>query len=92
MKEGLENDMLLNSGVDVEQETTNIFQDLLNEGCSELYLGCSEISSLNFLVKIMHVKVFNGWSDKSFDMLLEILKAAFPMCSANIPSSLYEAK
>ena len=39
----------------------------------------------------MHVKVLNGWSNKSFDML-ELLRAAFPMCSSIIPSSFYEPK
>ncbi|KAA0048107.1 uncharacterized protein E6C27_scaffold385G001860 [Cucumis melo var. makuwa] len=40
----------------------------------------------------MHVKVLNGWSNKSFDILLELLRAAFPICSSTIPSSFYEAK
>ena len=44
----LENDMSFNSGV--EEETTNIFQELLNQARCELYPGCSEFSSLNFLV------------------------------------------
>ena len=39
----------------------------------------------------MHIKVLNGWSNKSFDMLLELLKNAFPI-GASIPSSFYEAK
>ncbi|TYK11884.1 uncharacterized protein E5676_scaffold177G00390 [Cucumis melo var. makuwa] len=43
-------------------------------------------------VGLMHVKVLNGWSNKSFDMLLELLRAAFPMCNSTIPSSFYEAK
>ncbi|KAA0040340.1 hypothetical protein E6C27_scaffold460G00450 [Cucumis melo var. makuwa] len=43
-------------------------------------------------VGLMHVKVLNGWSNKSFDMLLELLRAAFSMCSSTIPSSFYEAK
>ncbi|KAA0051737.1 uncharacterized protein E6C27_scaffold60G001270 [Cucumis melo var. makuwa] len=43
-------------------------------------------------VRLMHVKVLNGWSNKSFDMLLELLRAAFPMCNSTIPSSFYEAK
>lgn len=47
----------------VEQETTNIFQELLNEARSELYLECSEFSSTKFLVKLMHVKVLNGLSN-----------------------------
>ena len=66
MEEGLENEMQMNIVVDIEKETTNIFKDLLNEARSELYPRCSEYSSLNFLVKMMHVKVLKGWSYKSF--------------------------
>ena len=40
----------------------------------------------------MHVKVLNGWSNKSFDMLLQLLKRVFQICSTTIPSSSYEAK
>ena len=87
-KEGLENEIPFNIGV--EQETTNIFQKLLNEACNELYFDCSEFSSLNFLVKLMHINILNGWSNKSFDMLLELLKTTFPM-GTTISSSFYEA-
>ena len=82
--------MSFNSGV--EQETTNIFQLLLNQTRSELYPSCSEFSSLNILVTLMHAKVLDGWSNKSFDILSEMLKRVFPMCSTIIPSSFYEAK
>ena len=41
---------------------------------------------------MMHVKVLNGWSNKFFDMMLELIKRVFPMCGTNIPSSFYEAK
>ncbi|KAL0536338.1 hypothetical protein IC582_025284 [Cucumis melo] len=89
----LEDEMAMNVGVNIDEDTTNnIFQDLLNQARNELYPGCSEFSSLNFLVKLMHVKVLNGWSNKSFDMLLELLRAAFPMCNNTIPSSFYEVK
>ena len=39
---------------------------------------------------LMHIKVLNSWSNKFFDMLLELLKVEFPMTA--IPSSFYEAK
>ena len=90
--EGLKNEISFSIGVDIEQVTTNIFQKLLNKTRSEIYLDCLEFSSLNFLEKLMHVKILNGWSNKSFDMLLELLKAAFPMCSSTISSSFYKAK
>ena len=76
MKEGFENDMSFNSSV--EEETTNIFQKLLNQARHELYPGCSEFSSLNFLVTFIHIEVINGCSNKSFDMLLQLLNV-FPM-------------
>ena len=40
-EEGLENEMSFNIRVDIEQETTNIFQDLMNEARNELYLSCA---------------------------------------------------
>ena len=43
------------------------------------------------MVKLMHVKVLNCWSDKSFDMLLQLLIDAFPKGS-NIPKTYYDAK
>ena len=46
--------------IDIVEDTTNIFQALLNEARHELHLSCSEFSSLNFLVNLMHVKVLNG--------------------------------
>ncbi|KAA0043014.1 GDSL esterase/lipase [Cucumis melo var. makuwa] len=45
-EEGLENDIPFNSGV--KEETTNIFQEILNQARSELYPDCSKFSSLNF--------------------------------------------
>ena len=74
-----------------ESDNSNLFDDLLGEPCDQLYPSCTKYSSLNFLVRLMHIKVLNGWTNKSFDMLLEWLKKAFPM-DASIPSSYYEAK
>ena len=74
MNEGLENEMSFNSEVDLEEDITNvIFKELLKQESRELYLGYSEFSSLNFFITMMHVKVLNGWSNKSFDMMLEII-------------------
>ncbi|KAL5756466.1 hypothetical protein ACOSQ2_021212 [Xanthoceras sorbifolium] len=40
---------------------------------------------------LMHIKCINGWSNKSFSMLLEFLKDAFPMCD-KLPTSNSDAK
>ena len=63
----------------------------MNEAYNELYSGCSKISSLNFLGKLMHIKVLNNWSNKFFDKLLERLKVVFPV-GTTIPTSFYEDK
>uniref|UniRef100_A0A9I9ELE9 Uncharacterized protein n=1 Tax=Cucumis melo TaxID=3656 RepID=A0A9I9ELE9_CUCME len=45
--------MSMNVGEDIDEDrTNNIFQDLLNEARNELYPGCFEFLSLNFLVKL----------------------------------------
>ena len=54
------------------------YDDLFAALRSELYPGVSSFSSLNFLVKLMHLKVLNKWINKSFDELLKLLKLAFP--------------
>ena len=41
IEERLKNEMPFNIGVDIEEETTNIFKDLLTEARSDLYPGCS---------------------------------------------------
>ena len=58
---------------------------------SELYLGCRKYSTLNFLVKLMHLKVINKCSNHYFDGLLELLVDAMPDGTI-LPKSNYEAK
>ncbi|KAL5542126.1 hypothetical protein UlMin_009836 [Ulmus minor] len=66
------------------------YDDLFAALRSELYHGVSSFSSLNFLVKLMHLKVLNKWTNKSFDELLKLLKLAFP--KIDLVESYYEAK
>ncbi|XP_026449694.1 uncharacterized protein LOC113349871 [Papaver somniferum] len=72
-------------------EASTKFEELLGKAKQELYLGCTDCSSLNFLVELMHLKVLNRWSNKSFEMHLELLKKSFPKDNT-IPNSYYEAK
>ena len=65
--------------------------NLFGEAHKVLYLGCTKFSTLTFLVKLMHIKVLNRWSNKSFDMLLELLLDAFPN-GTSIPKSHYDMK
>ena len=93
MRESLENEISFISGVDLEEDRTNVvFNELLNQPSHEPYPDCSKFSSLNFLVTMMHVKVLKCMSNKCFDMILQIIKRAFLMCGTNAPGSFYEAK
>ncbi|PHT83946.1 hypothetical protein T459_12389 [Capsicum annuum] len=73
-----------------EKESTT-FDKLLKEDERELYPGCKKFSKLSFLVKLLHLKVYNQWSNKSFDMLLELLKEALPTDEI-LSKSYYDAK
>ncbi|KAA0067295.1 Transposon, En/Spm-like protein [Cucumis melo var. makuwa] len=74
-----------------EQDEFDKISGMFPEIEEELYPGCLKFTSFNFLVKLMHIKVLNRWSDKSFDMLLELLNEAFPN-GVKLPVSYYEAK
>ena len=63
----------------------------MNEARNELYPVYLKNFSLNFLVKLMHIEVLNGWSNKFFDMLLELLKETFSAGTAT-PTSFCNAK
>nr|ABA93478.2 transposon protein, putative, CACTA, En/Spm sub-class [Oryza sativa Japonica Group] len=67
------------------------FYRLVDDASQELYPGCKTFSKLNFLVCLLHTKFLGGWSDKSFDMLLDLLREAFPE-GAELPKNFYEAK
>nr|XP_048326795.1 uncharacterized protein LOC107433057 [Ziziphus jujuba var. spinosa] len=67
------------------------FSGLFAEVESELYPGCTKFSALTFLVRLMHIKALNHWSNKSFSMLLELLKEALPE-GTKLPKSYYKAK
>jgi hypothetical protein len=56
----------------------------------ELYPGCKNFSKLRFLVRLLHTKLLGGWSDKSFNLLLDLLKDAYP--ESAIPKNFNEAK
>ncbi|KAI3458716.1 hypothetical protein Pfo_015379 [Paulownia fortunei] len=73
------------------EELGESYISMFEEAHQELYSGSTNFSAFSFLVKLMHVKVLNGWSNKSFNMLLQLLREVFPKLNA-IPTSHYEAK
>ncbi|XP_060969955.1 uncharacterized protein LOC133037137 [Cannabis sativa] len=75
-----------------EQPTTNPhFDDLFEKIEAELYPGCDWISSLNFLAKLLHLKVRGKIPNNIFEELLKLLKFAFSK-ENNIPATYYEEK
>ncbi|KAL5738806.1 hypothetical protein ACOSP7_031567 [Xanthoceras sorbifolium] len=56
------------------------FYKLLVEVEQPLYPNCEKYSNLAFIVKLMHLKCINDWSDKSCSILLEYFKDVFHMC------------
>ena len=87
-------DDIINNDAEVGQlgaQSSNVQYDNLFAALnSELYQGVSSFSSLNFLVKLMHLNVMNKWTNKSFDEMLKLLKLAFP--KMDLVDSHYEAK
>ena len=83
-----------NRGDDVDKGATGsaqYFDDLFTDIESKLYLGYIKFSFLNFLVKLMHLKVSNKWTNKSFDLLIKLLKVELPKGN-RLPVSHYDAK
>ncbi|KAJ9705791.1 hypothetical protein PVL29_003747 [Vitis rotundifolia] len=72
-------------------EDANKFYNFLREVEHELYLGCKKFTKLSFIIRLFHMNCLNGWSNKSFTMLLELLKEALPK-GETLPSNYYEAK
>ncbi|CAH9113242.1 unnamed protein product [Cuscuta europaea] len=67
------------------------YEDLLSELHTELYPGCTKVSSLIFLVKLMHLKVLYKWPNECMDSVLKLLKDVLPNGS-KLPTSHYESK
>ena len=62
----------------VETESVRNFDKLMKDAHQELYPGC-KFTLLSFVIKLLHVKVLNKWSNKSFDTLLGLLKELLPI-------------
>ncbi|KAI3496562.1 hypothetical protein L1887_38927 [Cichorium endivia] len=85
------NDMLQDiedNGFDEDYEK---FQQLFEDAEKPLYTGCMKFTKLSAVLKLFNLKANNGWSDKSFTELLEILHEMLPE-NNELPISLYHAK
>ncbi|XP_020243341.1 uncharacterized protein LOC109821575 [Asparagus officinalis] len=67
------------------------FYSLLGDSEKPLYEG-SKCSKLSALVKLLHIKSLNRWSNKSFSMLLQFLNEELLPGESTLPNSYDEAK
>ena len=71
------------------EEEAQKFSKLLNEAQCEILSEYKSMSKLSFIVKLLHIKVYCQMSNKAINMILGLLREAFP--TSTIPSSYYEA-
>ena len=81
----------LNNVEEYEKPNANAkkFFKLLEEYQEPLTMHGTTMSKLSYIVKLLHLKVLNNWSDKSFDSLLQLERQGY---GAYLPTSYYEAK
>ena len=72
-----------------DEETKKYFK-LLKDAETELFPGCKKQTKLSFIARLLHLKVLCRWSNKSIDLLLELLRESFPD-DVNLPANYYEA-
>ncbi|XP_042951411.1 uncharacterized protein LOC122287225 [Carya illinoinensis] len=65
-------------------------EQLLEDARRPLFIGCTKFTKLSFIVKLLHIKILGGWSIKLFDMLLNLLRTAFP--DSELPHSYEQSK
>ena len=64
---------------------------LLKDANQLCYEGCKHFNKLLVIVHLYHMKCLNGWTNKSFTMLLQFLLDFLPS-NAKFPNDCYEAK
>lgn len=70
------------------QEETKKIKRLLEDGNQEIYDDCTKYSKLSFIVRFYHINVLCTETNKTFSMILDLLKYVF--LHAKLPSSFYE--
>ncbi|CAN4101380.1 unnamed protein product [Withania somnifera] len=67
------------------------FYKLLEDAQKELYPGCTKVSKLSFIVKLLHLKCLNNWRNKTVNELLSFIEELLHE-SSFVPDSFYEGK
>ena len=91
MDENVELDELM---CDVEAEfidIPNFFENMRADAKKPLFPNCTKYTKLSAVFKLFNLKAKNGWSDKSFTALLELLWDMLPE-NNELPLSTYRAR
>ena len=67
------------------------FIKLLKDANQPCYEGCKHFSKFSAIVHLYHMKFLNGWTNKSFTMLLQFLLDFLPS-NAKLPKDCYETR
>ena len=65
-------DMMHDFGQD-SFKRAHVYDTLCSDKYKPLYQGCTNITHLSVMLKLFNLKANNGWTDKSFTELLELL-------------------
>lgn len=88
-----ESDKLEDMMHDVEEnfmDCPHLFERLKSDAEKPLYASCSKFTRLSVVLRLYNLKAGNGWSDKSFTALLELLKDMLPKDN-ELPNRTYDA-
>ncbi|XP_028051481.1 uncharacterized protein LOC114256101 [Camellia sinensis] len=64
----------------LEREDLHKFTRLFEDAQCKVHPTCEKFFVLSFVIKMLHVKVYNKWSNKSFDMVMQKESANLEKC------------
>jgi len=83
-------DMICDVGVESFAEAHG-YGSMSSDAETPLYPGSTNFTQLSVMLRLMNLKTINGWTDKSFTELLQLLKDMLPEGNT-LPNRNYEAK
>ncbi|GJY21168.1 uncharacterized protein Tco_0393734 [Tanacetum coccineum] len=86
------NDMLDDMDDDVAQKEHAKFEKLFVAAEKALFGGCTKLTILSAVIKLLKIKASFGWSDISFTTLIEFLHQGMLPDDNQLPISTYQAK
>ncbi|XP_028077604.1 uncharacterized protein LOC114279550 [Camellia sinensis] len=75
-----------------ERENSVKFIRSFDDAQRKVYPECEKFSVLSFVFKMLYIKVYNKWSNKSFDIVMQVFNDILPKCDEIVPWMLYESK